>query len=898
MKSRRPAVALLAALSCVLTAGALGLAQAGAATPSDVSVGVGGAAPSSVTYQGASVVGNADPVGPPAPQCLPQQCDREKLHLKAPDGWTKGHVISLKVTLAFDEGAAKNTLDVALLDATGNPLATGSGVGNGGKVGVKDVQPGDYIIEVDGDIAATPTTYKATVLAESAGRVIQASHPLGTVSFSRESVADPFRLGTEPNIAVEPDGKTVYESPIFGFSTTQSFLQRSIDGGQTFKTLSLLPGVGKLDQCTGGGDSDLSTDQFTGDVYMIDLGGAPEVPARVSHDHGQTFASSCEANFHDGANYFTDRQWLSTDLVHKQEFFIYRDGLLTPPGGTAAGGVDVARQGYGEYIKTAPLASSAGTAGANQLAFTNLCQTAGGIATPCVLDVRIAGNAVTDNAIGKSPYAGQTYLAFQGAKGVGVVVVNPDNKTAPITERFIPGNNGQILFPTIAVDRSGIIYEAWADSATAQIKFASSPDQGKTWSGVQTVNGAPAATTVMPWIVAGDKGRVDVVFLGTQNSAPPTTNYGPWFGFMAQTLDGDSAKPHFTQVKFSDRPTHIDPVCLSGLGCTTNTGPGGDRNLGDFFKVVIDKDGRPLISFADGDNQLGAEVANGPLAAPSFAHFVRQASGPSLYTAVGNVPAIPVPTGGVELPDHTAPVPLSVPGTGAYGADATALNLKSGKTEILPDGSVKVTLKVKALGATLPAAGGAQIATYLTRWIYKDRGYFAAAEMDGGTARFFGGQAQPVTDVAAIKYAYYPSLGTIAGSAVTDNSTITVTLPAAMAGSPTPTSTLYSVTTFALARTTPTAPLPPTASNVFDFPQVADVLPAYNVGPMTVARPGRPPVPVVVPPIVVPPRKAGGGTLAATGLPFSNGVAATLLLTVALGLGSASVRLKRVSIEG
>jgi hypothetical protein len=333
-------------------------------------------------------------------------------------------------------------------------------------------------------------------------------------------------------------------------------------------------------------------------------------------------------------------------------------------------------------------------------------------------------------------------------------------------------------------------------------------------------------------------------------------------------------------------------VCLSGLGCTTNTGPGGDRNLGDFFKVTADKSGRALISFADGDNQLGAEVANGPVAAPSFAHFVRQATGPSLYAAVGNVPAIPVPTNSVTVGTHIAPLPLSVPGTGAYGDDAAALNLTSAKTTILPDGSVTTTVKVKALGTALPPAGGAQIATYLTRWIYKDHVYFTAAEVDGVTNRFFGGQAQPVSDGLAIKYANYPAGITIAGTAAMDGNTITTTLPAALAGNPTATSTLYSVTTFALARTTPTAPTPPAASNAFDFPQLADVLPAYNVAPIAAQRPGGH---LTVPPLVVPARTSPGGSLAATGPAFGNGVTALLLLAGALCLATWSVRLQRAA---
>ena len=820
--------AVLTAAASVSAAAALGLAGASAATPSQVTVGApGSGAPASATYAGGPVAGNADPLGPPAPACLAGQCDRETVHLKAAPGYEAHHVLTLQVKLTFDPTAAGNTLDVAILDSKNNPLGTASGVGNGGAVAVKDVPAGDYVVEVDGDIAATPTSYSAKVSLQSAPRSKQALAALGKVRFSRETVADPFRLGTEPNIAVAGDGKTVYESPIFGFSTTQSFLQRSGDGGRTFKTLGL-PGVGKLDQCTGGGDSDVATDQYTGDVYMIDLGGAPEVPARVSHNKGQTFASSCEANFHDGANYFTDRQWLSTDLVHHQEYFIYRDGVLTPPGGLAVGGADASRQGYGEYIKTAPLASGPGQAGSAQLAFTNMCTAPGGIATPCIVDVLIAGNAVTDNAIGRSRYAGTTYLAMQGPKGVGLAVINPDNKAHPVMERSIPGDHRQILFPTVAVDRSGRVYEAWVDSTTAQVQFSSSPDQGKTWTAVTTVNGAPAATTVMPWVVAGDSGRVDVVFYGTANSAPPTTNYGPWYGYLAQTLDGGSAHPHFTQARFTDRPNHIDPVCLSGLGCTTNTGPGGDRELGDFFRVVVDRDGRALISFADGDNQLGAEVANGPLAAPSFAHFVRQVGGPSLYAKVGSIPSEALPLNGVAVAGHQAPLPLSVPGSGAYGADAAALNLQSSTTSIAPDGTMRIHLKVKNLAAALPAAAGGQVKTFLTRWIFHDHVYFAAAEFAGPTSvRFFGGQARPVSDGLAIKYASYPSATALSGSA--DGNDIALSVPPGLVGNPHRGDTLYSVTTWALARATPTAPTPPVASNVFDFPQVADVLPAYNV---------------------------------------------------------------------
>jgi hypothetical protein len=121
-----------------------------------------------------------------------------------------------------------------------------------------------------------------------------------------------------------------------------------------------------------------------------------------------------------------------------------------------------------------------------------------------------------------------------------------------------------------------------------------------------------------------------------------------------------------------------------------------------------------------------------------------------------------------------------------------------------------------------------------------------------------------------------------------------MTLPAALAGNPKPSSTLYSVTTWALAQADPSLPTPPAASNVFTFPQVADVLPAYNVMPVT--RAGVP-LPVVTPPLAVPGRPRSGGVLAATGLPVSSGLAAVALLLASLVAGSLAVRLRRSGLD-
>jgi hypothetical protein len=127
----------------------------------------------------------------------------------------------------------------------------------------------------------------------------------------------------------------------------------------------------------------------------------------------------------------------------------------------------------------------------------------------------------------------------------------------------------------------------------------------------------------MPWIAAGDNGRVDVVYYGTNatnpdgtsvdpNIAPPTTH---WNTFMAQSLNANAREPVFTISQVSDHVMHNGSICNLGLLCLLN---GGDRSLADFFQVAIGPDGLANISFADnGSSSTHVEFArqlSGPLA--------------------------------------------------------------------------------------------------------------------------------------------------------------------------------------------------------------------------------------------------------------------------------------------
>ena len=818
---------MTASMSLLLAAA--GLTAWSATAAGSPTVGVGGSAPSNAAFSGQVGPGNPDPLGPPAPACQPNGgCQRTDVVLKAPAGWTKTHTISLGVSLSYGSGGS-NDLDVGIFDSHDTLLASDFAVSNGQIVVASGVTPSTYTIEVDGDATTGLQSYTAHVTATSAKKYVPPKRTGGGLTFSRPTLVDPYRVGTEPTIAVAPDASTIYESPIFGFSTTQSFLMRSTNGGKTFNVLGA-PGVGKLDQCTGGGDSDVATDQFTGDLYNIDLGGAPEVPARVSNNRGLSFASSCEANFHDGANYFTDRQWLATDLKHHVEWYIYRDGVLSTDTLPGIGGTEIGKQGYGEFLKFAPLAKKAGTAGANQLAFNSICKNSATAAAPCILDVQIAGNALTDNSK-SSPHYGTTFLALERPLGVGIATFNTSGAKS-VHEYYVAKGRHQVLFPTVAVDRAGVTYLTWTDANDYRVYLSHSVGTNlNKWTKPVVVEGGHVMTTVMPWIVAGSKGRIDIVFLGTANPKNPTLNYGPWYPYLAQSLNATKAAPTFHQARMTDRPTHIDPVCLSGLGCTTNTGPAGDRELGDFFRVVIDKFGRALVSFADGDNQLGQEVANGPLAAPSFGDFVRQSTGPSLIASVGKLRKVSTPANCVVVSNHHNPVPYDLPAVGKQGSDVAALNLRSSCLTMLSNGNLRATLSLKKVDAQAAISPPALAnATYMVRWVYKNKVFFAAAEDNAQKWRFFSGQSAPVTDGLAIKYAYYPASGTATGKVEGgQRNQITITVPRNQVGAPPAGARLSQVTGYAITHASPTASTPPTASNFTDLPQVADVLPAYAV---------------------------------------------------------------------
>ena len=209
-----------------------------------------------------------------------------------------------------------------------------------------------------------------------------------------------------------------------------------------------------------------------------------------------------------------------------------------------------------------------------------------------------------------------------GPVGLGSFAISGDDAQTWKTYRFGPEGEGggrNILgrstqfFGVIGVDRAGNVYQAAAGgyggpsdvTPNGEVTFTYyERATGKT--NQQRINiPIPEGDALWPWIVAGDDGRVAVVWYQNHAGSPrefyayaAVTNNGHGTITCADGTTRD-AEPQFTVVKASGRPVHIGNICLSGTTCNLTTGDGGDRRLGDFFTVNYDLKGNLFIVSAD-----------------------------------------------------------------------------------------------------------------------------------------------------------------------------------------------------------------------------------------------------------------------------------------------------------
>lgn len=345
----------------------------------------------------------------------------------------------------------------------------------------------------------------------------------------------------EPSVAVAPDGAVYVTAP-----GASSALWRSDDGGLTFQRVA--------DSLGSSGDSDVAIGA-DGTIYVSDL--FPNVPVSVSLDRGESFAY--EAQTASGGS--IDRQWTAA-WGTGHVFSAWRDGSTERVAVSHDHGVS-----YTRHVA----------------------------ATGVGFQGNIVATSANDLWI---PYTtgGQVRLAASHDGGV--------TWTNTLVGRLI---GGSYLFPAVALDAAGIVYVAWAEGGdsyvdASAIKVASSRDGGATFSTPRIVS-TTNAFHIMPWLVAGDEGRVAVAWY--EGVAPANARVDPnvaalttWNVRVAMSLDAD--QPDATWMQSVAFPAfHTGSICTFGILCFPVDNPVAlNRALLDFFETAMLADGRLVIATA------------------------------------------------------------------------------------------------------------------------------------------------------------------------------------------------------------------------------------------------------------------------------------------------------------
>jgi len=515
-------------------------------------------------------------------------------------------------------------------------------------------------------VAAALLAAVPTLPAAAAGTTPDPSTPAGWTT--------PLHLGGgggEPSIRVGSDGKAAaYISAPSGLGSNFWSVAEKVNSDGSHTLIGSAPQ--QPDLGTGGGDSEISVgnapDPKTGcdtiaysGLHNIDL--LDNFTVASSTDCGKTFSL---LNPYATQNTLTDRQWQTFDGA-KTNHLIYHN--------IASGQIvdDLSQDGGQTYLtQSTPGAPATGEVDANHL-YT-------------VQQLKI-GNIVTDYS---SPVAGKKYpisgeqvhtlyATFAGVRDAAdflasendsnydhlntIYVARSDDggltwtdttafSTAPTERREL-----DLIFPVIAVDKAGNLYDAWTDGNL--IQYVASTDHGKTWSKPYTVNPGEAGAQktdgtadLFPWLAAGSDGNLDVVWYhgqggdttGYRNVGNADATKGPvtqWTVAFAQLTNathadplGGTAAPTVATKSLAVTPVmHKGNVCNNGTTCgITDT---GDRTLLDFFQVAIDNAGRANIAYANDTAQPGT----------SEIYYTRQNSGQSLIdgSAVPTATIAPLP---------------------------------------------------------------------------------------------------------------------------------------------------------------------------------------------------------------------------------------------------------------
>jgi hypothetical protein len=668
----------------------------------------------------------------------------------------------------------------------------------------------------------------------------------GKIAFGTPTIVDPIHTFGEPDLGIDAQGR-VFSSGPTGTGTQRSVWLGSVDGGQTFRTISPGPPPSALSGTIdppGGGDTDLNFDRG-GRQYFTDLYALTCLRVATTGDGG----ASVQQNVYPGGCSGVpgaDRPWLAvydpapgaphqsaytgpTPLVY-QEF----NNLLGPwpdGGATWTKSLDGLNYSYANADTTpateatySPFGSDGYPAIDQQ---TGKVFEAAGLPNAGGTTHSLLLNVGTPDSLGDLSFLDKPDATHPNGNADHLIHI-ADNLPGP----------PDVLFTVLSMDTARNLFVTWAiggDTPSLRQVFVSAASAATGWTTwtkpIQVSDGSTAtgdAVNVFPWIKAGGPGRADAVWYGSDKNVDPSShNQQAWNVFMSQVVFPTDttgaitgAKPSTALVQVSPHPMHYDDICLQGSGCVQSQ---GNRNLADFFEVTIDQTGAAEIVYDDTSNGLvqpGFTPDNQQLVDHAGAPLVtvaRQSSGPGLYgTAVSGSPKAPVT--GLTDPSGDALYPV-IGGTNVAGMDVvgTALSLSKDRR------TLTVTTKVADLSdpaATVSAVPGTTSLQYVTRWQMGNTIFFAAMQDSPAAApTFYAGRAQSV-DLCSVSACFphvltYPEPGFTGGSpetgslscpaapSATNPCVITIKVNTADVGSPAGPGLLEEVGSYAMAASHP-----------------------------------------------------------------------------------------------
>src|SRR6266550_7864757 len=482
------------------------------------------------------------------------------------------------------------------------------------------------------------------VLADNFGSSGNGGNTSSTTSstniFSPSVFVDYKRFGGEPTVTVDryAGGNDVtYVSGPNGFVYPHySPFFKSSDLGETFRIPAHVPSFGQtFGTGGGGGDSYQVVGQVTHRVFFVDLPGPGCVTMNTSSDQGETWVGD-NVGCGQSPGAIDDRQWDAVDETaplpagNTGNVYVSFINVVNPVGGTLA------------------LARSTHDGAPGSFVTDSVCNTLNGqvptnttCPDPLDTELQVAGPPIVDYYNTHNIYipfiratpiipgvsSGPPYSLWV-AKSIDGASTWTRSQVAVIGD-----HNPVNLFPEMTVDKAGNLYYTWSQTqgpssdasgfnGEQDVYYTYSTDRGATWVPPIPLTQESNDSAVMPWMVAGDAGRVDLVYYKANNGLNSNVGFDAngnpmvWNTYFAQSVNALNTGSNFKSVQISDHPNHLGGICTAGLACS------GDRDLLDFFTVDIDHLGAANVVWADDNTTRGSDTRN---------KFSRQLSGPSVF---------------------------------------------------------------------------------------------------------------------------------------------------------------------------------------------------------------------------------------------------------------------------